>query len=341
MEKSSEEIKLKDILMTISEYIAYLLKNKIIIIAISFLFAIISLLFALTSEPEYNAELNFVVEGEGSSLSGLSNIASQFGFSSAKESSFFHEKNLIELLKTRKVVVNALMRKAVVDGKKKRLLDHYMSLQDIDVSESIYQDIFTSKNTYSRDSTTKLVYLNILQDLDIFYKSSDAEIMTLSYTSKNEEFAKEFVEVLIDELSRLYVFNKTEKANRDLTFLNNTLDSIYNELIVTETEYTRIQDLNLRIVKPSGRLKEMQLMREVQKLNAVYLEVVKNTEISKLTLRKKTPLVSVIDWPTLPLDEESYSIKISILLGAFLGFFLSTVYFVLRKLLRDSIRSDS
>ena len=39
-------------------------------------------------------------------------------------------------------------------------------------------------------------------------------------------------------------------------------------------------------------------MREVQVLNTIYLELVKNLEIVKMTLLEKTPIIQVVDTPT-------------------------------------------
>ena len=59
-----------------------------------------------------------------------------------------------------------------------------------------------------------------------------------------------------------------------------------------------IKDINQRIIKASGRLKELQLMRKVEVLNTMYLEIVKNLELSKLTLLNNTPIINIIDEPT-------------------------------------------
>ena len=76
------------------------------------------------------------------------------------------------------------------------------------------------------------------------------------------------------------------------------------ELEIAEEEFAKVKDINQRIVKASGRLKELQLMRNVEVLNTMYLEIVKNLELSKLTLLNQTPIIQIIDKPILPLEEE-------------------------------------
>ena len=98
-----------------------------------------------------------------------------------------------------------------------------------------------------------------------------------------------------------------------------------------------MKDINQRIVKASGRLKELQLMRRVEVLNAMYLEIIKNLEISKITLLNKTPIIQIIDKPILPLEEDKTSKALAGILGAFLGGFLSISFFVFGKLFKDAL----
>jgi uncharacterized protein involved in exopolysaccharide biosynthesis len=72
-------------------------------------------------------------------------------------------------------------------------------------------------------------------------------------------------------------------------------------------------------------------------LNAMYLEIVKNLELSKLTLLTQTPIIQIIDKPILPLEEEFKSKTALGLLGAFLGGFLSLIFFIFRKLFKDAL----
>ena len=78
-------------------------------------------------------------------------------------------------------------------------------------------------------------------------------------------------------------------------------------------------------------------MRRVEVLNAMYLEIVKNLELSKITLLNQTPIINIIDEPILPLDEDKKSKTLAGLLGGFLGGFLSLFFFIFRKLFKDAL----
>ena len=344
MEHYNDEIQLKDILIKLSEYKAYLLKKKVAILSVSFLFCVIGVVISDYSETEYNAELTFVVEEEsGSALSSYSSIANQFGFDlGGTSSSTFSQQNILELLKSRRVVVATLLQNAKVNSKNDLLIEHYLELNKIKESWIENEDFdgvsFHDKLTYIHDSISSNIWNCIIKDqLSIELQSDEANIITLSYISVNENFAKQFTETLIDEMSKMYITHQTKQARNTLDFLQDRADSVFKELELAEEEFAKIKDINQRIVKASGRLKELQLMRRVEVLNTMYLEIVKNLELSKLTLLNQTPIITIIDKPILPLEEDSYSKVIFGILGAFLGGFLSVSFFVFRKLFKDAL----
>jgi hypothetical protein len=222
------------------------------------------------------------------------------------------------------------------------LIEHYLHVNkikdlwesDIDLTPVSFHGILTQNN----DSVSGDIWMSIIEDeLVVELQSDEANIINLSYTSVNDEFAKIFVEALIEQMSEMYISHQTAQTNNTLDFLSSRSDSVFMELEMAEENFAKIKDINQRIVKASGRLKELQLMRNVEVLNAMYLEIVKNLEISKLTLLNQTPIIQIIDKPILPLEQEFKSKTVLGLLGAFLGSFLSLCFFIFRKLFKDAL----
>jgi len=346
MGSHNDEIQLKDILIKLSEYKTYLFRKKFVIIAISGFFLVLGIVFAISADKKYTAELTFVVEGQqgsGGNLGAMSGVASQFGFDIGSSSrATFSQNNILELLKSRGVVEAALMQNRKVNKTNDLLIEHYLYLNEIKDSWKKNKDIipvsFHEILTQDNDSVSGDVWRSIIEDkLVVELQSDDANIINLSYTSVNDEFAKIFVEALIEQMSEMYITYQTAQASNTLSFLNNRADSVFIELEIAEEEFAKVKDINQRIVKASGRLKELQLMRRVEVLSAMYLEIVKNLELSKLTLLNQTPIIQIIDKPILPLEVEAKSITALGLLGAFLGGFLSLFFFIFRKLFKDAL----
>jgi uncharacterized protein involved in exopolysaccharide biosynthesis len=346
MEQYNNEIQIKDILIKLSEYKTYLLKKKFTIIAVSGLFFVLGIVFSISSDKKYTAELTFVVEDQqqgGGALASMTGIASQFGFDiGGSSSSTFSQNNILELLKSRGVVEAALMQNRKVNKTEDLLIEHYLHLNKIKdlwkADEDLSPVSFHGKLNQDNDSVSGGIWKNIIEDkLVVELKSDEANIISLSYSSVNDEFAKIFVEALIKQMSKMYITHQTAQASKTLGFLSSRADSVFIELEMAEEEFAKVKDINQRIVKASGRLKELQLMRNVEVLNTMYLEIIKNLEISKLTLLNQTPIIQIIDKPILPLQFEKKSKTVLALLGAFLGVFLSLIFFVFKKLFKDAL----
>ena len=73
---------------------------------------------------------------------------------------------------------------------------------------------------------------------------------------------------------------------------------------------------------------------DVQTNTAILTELVKQTEIAKVALRRETPLIQVLDSPTLPLEKKRFGKPKGILMGGFLAFFMTVIVLTLFKLIK-------
>jgi uncharacterized protein involved in exopolysaccharide biosynthesis len=76
---------------------------------------------------------------------------------------------------------------------------------------------------------------------------------------------------------------------------------------------------------------------DVQANTAILTQLVGNLELAKVTLRKETPLVQIIDKPIYPLEKEKVSKLKSLILGGFLAGFLTLLYLVFGSLYKKLV----
>jgi uncharacterized protein involved in exopolysaccharide biosynthesis len=74
---------------------------------------------------------------------------------------------------------------------------------------------------------------------------------------------------------------------------------------------------------------------DVQANTAILTELVKQTELAKVTLRKETPLIQVIDRPILPLPKERLGKGKGILSGGILAGFLIILFLLIKRILNQ------
>ncbi len=334
---NDNEATLKDVILTLLDYKNELKKRCILILSVIIVFILFGYGYSSLQGEKYIATLSFIVEenSEGSNLSSISGMASQFGFDLGGNShSSFSQQNVIELLKSRKIISSTLNKDIIVSGKEASFLHHYLNINDMIEDSSVVQF-----NDIYKDSITNVIWTQITDNrLNISFQNDDANILNLNFTSSNSTFAKYFVETLIDEMSDMYSTYQTEKTRFSLEVLQNRADSVFKELKDSETKLARVKDRNIRVINSSGRLEEIQYMREVKVLNTMYLELVKNTELVKMNLLDETPIIQIIDTPKLPLLSINRSTLFWCVVFAFLGLFLVSFLIILRKLVKDTLK---
>ena len=338
----NKEIEIRDIIITLKEIKQELILRSFKIGLFVFLFSLTAVLINFFQDSRYKAELSFVVEDKQKStpLSSVSGLASQFGFDFFSSSnSTFSQANIMELLKSRGVISKTLLR----SNNKNLFIQNYISMYNLDSDWKNNKDLegitFKNQIDIKHDSIITMIWEKIIEDdISVEIKNDETDIIYLSFKSKEEKFAKLFSENLIDEMSSMYIEYQTKQSTNTIDFLQNRADSVFNELEKAEEEFARVKDINQRIIKASGRLKELQLMRSVEVLSTMYLELVKNIEISKLTLLNQTPIIQVIDRPTLPLEDTKLSTFLVFFISFVLSFIISVFYFVFRKMIVDSLK---
>ena len=338
----NKEIEIRDIIITLKEIKQELISRSFKIGLFVFLFSLTAVLINFFQDSRYKAELSFVVEDKQKStpLSSVSGLASQFGFDFFSSSNTtFSQANIMELLKSRGVISKTLLR----SNNKNLFIQNYISMYNLDSDWKNNKDLegitFKNQIDIKHDSIITMIWEKIIEDdISVEIKNDETDIIYLSFKSKEEKFAKLFSENLIDEMSSMYIEYQTKQSTNTIDFLQNRADSVFNELEKAEEEFARVKDINQRIIKASGRLKELQLMRSVEVLSTMYLELIKNIEISKLTLLNQTPIIQVIDRPTLPLEDTKLSTFLVFFISFVLSFLISVFYFVFRKMIVDSLK---
>ena len=344
-----DEIRLKDVILKMRQLKRDLLKNWKLIFVFGALSAGIGLLYSMKQELRYEAELTFVVEdgkSGGSAMSKYAGLASQFGFDMGMgASTTFSENNIVELLTSRRIVESALLNEVEVDGEKQLLVNYHLDFNNYrekwDGSADLANLIYPNNRedfTLLHDSVLGVSWKNLTKMVVSVEMGDETNIIRVKCNSKNEQFAKLLSESLVDEMSEYYIQSQTAKARHTLDFIENRGDSALRELKSAELSYALHKDSNFGVMRAQGLLEELRLKREVEILNVMYAEIIKNLEISKVTLLNQKPLVNIIDTPIYPLEQKGFSGLKALILFGILGVMLGGMYVVSRSLVQDALK---
>jgi hypothetical protein len=343
----SDEISLKELILKLQEWWIYLISQWKLIVLTSFIGSLLGLGYAFTQKPIYKAEFSFVLEDEksGGGLGSALGLASQFGLDmgGGGGGSIFAGDNLLELMKSRSMVQKALLSPINVKGKDQSLADYYILLNEMRKGwegkahlESLNYPINADISKFNRvqDSVLMGIHQDIIKNLlSVAKVDKKLSILKVTVNSEDEIFSKAFTEAIVTEVSNFYVETKTKKSKANVAILQFQVDSIRNQLNSAISGVAQSNDdvPNLNVSRQILRSSGQQRQIDVQANTAILTELVKNLEVSKLSLRKETPLIQIIDKPILPLPVEKFGKVKGILLGGFLAGFLVVMGLILRR----------
>lgn len=348
----NDEISLKELIQKINEWFSFLKSKWKIIFLVGLIGGIIGLLVAWFDKPTYKATLTFAMEedkGGGGGLSGALGLASSFGIDlgGTGGGGAFAASNLAALMKSHLIIEKVLLDSYTINGKTRTLADYYIeinNLRDKWSKKPALQNIQfipgADRSKFNRLQDSVLFefhkVLTEKQNLDIIQKDKKVTIVAIEVNSEDELFSKLFCESVANETSEFYVQTKSRKARMNTNVLQKQADSVRAVLNGNITNVAReadnVYNLNPTLNVRSANSKKIQV--DVTANAEVLKQLIVQLELSKITLRKETPLIQLIDKPVLPLEKEKLGKLKSLILGGFLTGFLCILYLIFGRLFK-------
>lgn len=345
MERGKEEISLKEVILRTQKGLRYLLGRWKIILGAVILGGTVGFYYAKLDNPVYIGEVSFALEDDkNGGMSGALGLASQFGIDlgGGGGAGIFSSSNLPELIKSRSIVEKALTTPIAMHGDTTTLLDHYIDFskynakwtKDKTLSGLNFKNYKRNTSRVQDSLIGRFCKQIIKQNLSVEKNEKELSILKISVSSEDEQFSKLFPEALAAEVSDFYIQTRTKKASDNLSILQHQTDSVKRELNYAIRGVALSNDNNpnpnpaLQILRTPSQRRTV----DVQANQAILTELVKNLELAKISLRKETPLIQVIDRPVLPLERRDLSSIVALMIGSGMGLIFSLLFLTVRKL---------
>jgi hypothetical protein len=344
----SDEISLKELLQKVKEWYNYILSQWKIIVLVGIIGAALGLGYSLLQKPTYTASLSFALEDEksGGGLGGALGLASSFGIDlGGGGGSIFTGSNLTELFKSRSMVEQTLLTPVTFNGK-------VISLAEMYIQNAGWRETWNQNSKYNtiqflpeanrkgftrvHDSIFGVIYQRLYTTgLSVGQRDKKVDIMSIDVFSTNELFSKYFCEALAKKVSDFYIETKSKKSRENMMILERQTDSIRRELngAITGVAVANDNTFGLNPAMNVRRAPSAERQVDVQANTAILTELVKQSELAKVTLRKETPLIQIIDRPILPLAKQGFGKAKGIVLGGFLAGFLMIFIVIFRRII--------
>ena len=345
----NDEISLKELIVKIKEWSSFLKSKWKVIIIAGTIGASIGLTIALFEKPTYKAVLTFAMEEDkgssGSGISGALGLASSFGIDlGGGGGGAFAASNLAELMRSRLIVEKVLLEPILINGETISIAEYFIQINKLRegwLKKPSLKEIHflpnadRSKFTLQQDSILECLYKSLIdsKNLSIQQKDKKITILSIEVNSENEIFSKIFCENLARETSDFYIETKSKKSRINVDVLQKQVDSVRNSLngaiIGVAFEADNVYNMNPAFNVKGAPSKKRQI--DVQSNTAILTNLVVQLELAKITLRKETPLIQVIDIPILPLEKQLIGKLKLLFLGGFLTSFIIILYLILFK----------
>ncbi|MDQ8004337.1 MAG: Wzz/FepE/Etk N-terminal domain-containing protein [Pedobacter sp.] len=354
-----DEISLKELILKIGEWWQYLWSKKWIIIVAGLIGGLLGFGYAYMKKPIYTATTTFVLESgeKGGGLGAYVGVASMMGIDlGGGGGGIFQGDNILELYKSRTMLEKTLFS-SLDSASKQPLIERYVEvnqlrkgwekkteLEDIRFNvDELKKPKLNEKSQRLRDSLIGKIVESIAKaDLTVAKPDKKLSIIKVDVKSKDEIFAKRFNEELVNNVNEFYIQTKTKKSLDNVIILQRKTDSvravmngaIYSAAVVADAT----PNLNpTRQVQRAAPVQRAQFSAETNK--AVLGEMVKNLEMSKMSLMKETPLIQVVDQPVYPLQKERLGKAKGTALGGIIFGFLITLALLFRAAVKNIMRN--
>lgn len=347
---NTDEISLKDLILNCKKWIRYLLSKWVLIVVFGLVGSGIAIAYALLKKPNYTAVTTFVLEEGDRSSSGLGQYAGLISIAGIDLGSggggIFHGDNIIELYKSRTMVQKTLLTEISTAGKKELLIDRFidftglktkwcskLGLKSIDFNVKEGQQLSRLQDSL----LGKAVEMINKDNLVVTKPDKKLSIIKVEVNSKDEIFTKNFNDQIVQNVNDFYVQTKTKKALQNLAILQKQTDSVRNVLNGAISTSIAVADAtpNLNLTRSILRAPAQKSQVNAEANKVILSELIKNLELAKLSLRRETPLIQVVDVPIYPLNSDRVGKLKAIVIGGILAGFLTTLFLITRRVFSE------
>ncbi len=352
-EQEKEAFTLKDTLLTIRDYLFELIKKWYVYVLFIGLGIGGAHYYMEQQKTAYFAKLTFMTNNDGGGgVSAVLQIVGQFGGLGGGGGGGGGGKSekMIEIFRSKRMVYQTMMKSIDISGKSDLLFNHYIQLFKMHEKwegSKLQGFRFSPKSpeafTLEEHTAAKRIY-NTIVGKYMNVAASKSGVIQATFDSPVDIFPKYFLEELIKTVGKFYVDKAIQQQRETYQIIKARTDSLEQALFNAEERIAEWGDKH-RIALRAGTLTAKRLMekqrmaREAEVLHLMHSEAAANLEVARMNLLNNTPVIQVIDYPTLPLAKTEPQAQLPTLVAIVMGFLIATVLIMFYKLIKDALKS--
>lgn len=308
-------------------FIQLLLKKWWLFVIIGAAAGITGYFKAKSQKVEYESNLTFVIDEEssGGGISGAINLAAQLGLNIGGSSDIFSGDNILEIIKSRRLVEKVLLSIDTFENKPTSFIEFYIQNTGNQKNKNIHFANGQTRNTfsYAQDSLLYDTYLDfVTTKIEADRPDKRLNIFAIKVKSFNEQFSKIFTDKLIHAADSFYIEICSKKTKETLEILEQRVAQMKGNLSSSISNRAASEDANLNPVFAEAQVPVQKQQVNIQVYGVAYSEMFKNLELARFQYLKKIPLVQIIDAADYPMKKIKSSKLKTALLFAFGAVFM-------------------
>lgn len=325
------------------DFLRSLLKKWPLFCIVGLVFGTAGYFYARQQEPKYESNLTFVLDqGNNSGMSGALNLAAQFGLFVGKGNDIFAGDNIIEIIKSRRIVETVFLSVDTFNLTPYTLIEFYrqkmLHLNNKKIPTSVHfpVGVTLASLNHVQDSALYSTFIDFVKfSLEVDRPDKALSIFSIRVKSSNEQFTKVFTDKLIHATDSFYTDIYSKKERETLEILERRVAFMKGGLSSSISGKAASQDANLNPAFAESQIPLQKQQMNIQVYGSAYGELFKNLELARFQYLNKIPLIQTIDRADYPMKKiKAGKLKTSVMfaLGALFLMFLS---FWLKRLYKD------
>ncbi|MEP6674203.1 MAG: Wzz/FepE/Etk N-terminal domain-containing protein [Ferruginibacter sp.] len=289
--------------------------------------------YASLQKPVYQSSLTFALDNGSSDGNNLLSLASQFGVNVSDAKDIFDGDNILEIIKSRRMVEKVLLTSDSFNNKPYTLIEYYLQLNKKNIhptDDDVHFPVGQPKESFSyrQDSILYVTFLQLVAT-SINAERPDRKLMIyeINVTSPNEKFTKVFTERLVSETNNFYIELTSKKSKKTLEVLEERVAAMKGNLNASIVSRASVQDANINPAFAASQVPVARQQANIQVYGGAYGEMFKNLELARFQYLKQIPLMQIIDDANYPMKKIKMSRLKTGLIAAFAAAFFT--FFVL------------
>ena len=333
-------------------------QGKKTIIRFLIIFGCIGLFIAVFSAKEYTASVTLVPQTGGSKISGnLGGLAAMAGINLGGGNeegippalypkiaqSIPFQKELLSVSLKFSHVKKEITYKEYYEKYKKRNVLSFLRSFTIGLPKKMLSffkrkninRVEVSNDAIFRVSEIENALFKQLQEQLLMENNSKDGFVTISFSMPEALPAAQMVKKIQELLQKMIINFKIQKTKDEFNFIEGRYKELKKDFEEKQKKLASFRDRNQGLSTSRSRSHLESLQSEYNLAYSIYSELAKQLETQKIKLKENTPVFTVIEPVSIPIDKSKPKRGLIILVCLFLGLFFGSIFVLGKKWFND------